>query len=101
MGFPPVYRMMGAPSKRELLWIIPFIVLVWIFLVIFIATRADVFIALAGVFAICCAIRVRMFLADGRNVPSLVPFSVVSLGRMAAFDIWTVGGAILFGLLFS
>lgn len=99
MGFPPIYRKAGAPSKRELLRIVPFIFLIWVSFVIFIAAKAHAFLVLAGVFAICGAIRIRMLVAEGQNPPSLVPVSVASLGRMAAFDIWTVGGAALLGLL--
>ncbi len=101
IGFPPLYRKMGAPPKRELLRILPFIFLMWVAFIIFIATDVEDLLTLVGVLAICGAVRIRMSLAEDENAPAHVPLGVASLGRMAAFDIWTIGGAMLLGLLAS
>ncbi len=99
IGFPPIYRKFATVRERELIRIIPFIFAIALVLVLFVVTKSAVFMALAGVVAICGALQIRGSIAQEAGPPALVPISLIALGRMTAFDIWTLGGGLLFALI--
>ena len=97
-GFPAFYKRFQGSVEDEIKPILPFVFALMAILIA--STVIPELFAVFGVVSAWCAVRVRRSVRDRANGPPLWQTNSLTIRwPMLVFDVWTLGGAMMVGLV--